>query len=57
VRETTDALRASRKKSKQATSGNRLEDSPQNTTETWEMRNSQDSQGETFDEMPDSRES
>ena len=29
---------------------------PQNAPETWEVRNSQDSQGGTFDEMPSSRE-
>ena len=29
---------------------------PQNAPETWEVRNSQDSKGGTFDEMPSSRE-
>ena len=29
---------------------------PQNAPETWEVRDSQDSQEGTFDEMPDSRE-
>jgi hypothetical protein len=28
----------------------------QNASETWEVRDSQDSNGETLDEMPDSRE-
>ena len=29
---------------------------PQNASETWEVRDSQESKGETLDEMPDSRE-
>jgi hypothetical protein len=41
---------------KQATSGNRRLGDPQNSLETWEVRDPQDSKGGTLDEMPNNRE-
>jgi hypothetical protein len=57
VREKDLSPEDQQKKCKQATyGGRRLGEPCQNALETWEVRDSQDSKGETLHEMPDTRE-
>jgi hypothetical protein len=52
----TEVLRTSRKNGNKQPQGIKGWGNPQNAPETWEVRDFQDSKGETLDEMPNSRE-